>query len=79
MVSCGLLTCIDSPRSLLFDIFVVRFLVALLKAWVLESAHVSVSDPQESLPVWKLQAEWSMASQSPDLTEALFQVLMCWL
>ncbi|XP_062852641.1 U3 small nucleolar RNA-associated protein 6 homolog [Trichomycterus rosablanca] len=30
-------------------------------------------NPKESLPVWKLQVVWSMASQSPDMTEALFQ------
>ncbi|XP_060725036.1 U3 small nucleolar RNA-associated protein 6 homolog [Tachysurus vachellii] len=30
-------------------------------------------NPKDSLPLWKLQAEWSAASQSPDETEAMFQ------
>ncbi|KAI5613768.1 U3 small nucleolar RNA-associated protein 6-like [Silurus asotus] len=30
-------------------------------------------NPKDSLPLWKLQAEWSVASQPPAETEALFQ------
>lgn len=30
-------------------------------------------NPKESLPLWQLQAEWSMASQTQEETEALFQ------
>ncbi|XP_072538940.1 U3 small nucleolar RNA-associated protein 6 homolog [Salminus brasiliensis] len=30
-------------------------------------------NPKESLPLWQLQAEWSMASRTPEETEALFQ------
>ncbi|KAB5584673.1 hypothetical protein PHYPO_G00110190 [Pangasianodon hypophthalmus] len=33
-------------------------------------------NPKESLPLWKLRAEWSVASQPPDETEALFQKAM---
>uniref|UniRef100_A0A8C7HFJ0 UTP6 small subunit processome component n=1 Tax=Oncorhynchus kisutch TaxID=8019 RepID=A0A8C7HFJ0_ONCKI len=30
-------------------------------------------NPKSSLPLWQLQVEWSMTSQSPEETEALFQ------
>ncbi|XP_010871256.2 U3 small nucleolar RNA-associated protein 6 homolog [Esox lucius] len=30
-------------------------------------------NPKESLPLWQLQVEWSMTSQTPEETEALFQ------
>ncbi|XP_017337040.1 U3 small nucleolar RNA-associated protein 6 homolog [Ictalurus punctatus] len=30
-------------------------------------------NPKDTLPLWKLQAEWSITSQPPDETEALFQ------
>ncbi|XP_036427306.1 U3 small nucleolar RNA-associated protein 6 homolog [Colossoma macropomum] len=30
-------------------------------------------NPKDSLPLWQLQAEWSMASQTPEETDALFQ------
>ncbi|KAF7659958.1 hypothetical protein LDENG_00290460 [Lucifuga dentata] len=30
-------------------------------------------NPKESLPLWQLQVQWSVASQSPDKTEAVFQ------
>uniref|UniRef100_A0A674ES69 UTP6 small subunit processome component n=1 Tax=Salmo trutta TaxID=8032 RepID=A0A674ES69_SALTR len=30
-------------------------------------------NPKSSLPLWQLQVEWSMTSQSPEATEALFQ------
>uniref|UniRef100_A0A8B9LQ05 UTP6 small subunit processome component n=1 Tax=Astyanax mexicanus TaxID=7994 RepID=A0A8B9LQ05_ASTMX len=31
-------------------------------------------NPKDSLPLWQLQAEWSMVSQTQEETEALFQV-----
>lgn len=30
-------------------------------------------NPKESLPLWQLQADWSMASKTPEETEAFFQ------
>lgn len=30
-------------------------------------------NPKESLPLWRLQVEWSVTSQTPEETEALFQ------
>ncbi|KAI4889138.1 hypothetical protein NFI96_015137 [Prochilodus magdalenae] len=30
-------------------------------------------NPKDSLPLWQLQAEWSMTSQTPEETDALFQ------
>ncbi|XP_077575677.1 U3 small nucleolar RNA-associated protein 6 homolog [Stigmatopora nigra] len=33
-------------------------------------AHI---DPKESLPVWQLQVQWSVANQNPEETEAIFK------
>ncbi|XP_077460406.1 U3 small nucleolar RNA-associated protein 6 homolog [Stigmatopora argus] len=30
-------------------------------------------DPKESLPVWQLQVQWSLANQNPEETEAIFK------
>lgn len=30
---------------------------------------------QESLPLWQLQVQWSVANQSPDETEVVFKVV----
>lgn len=44
-----------------------------VEAGLLFQESLNHVNPKDCLPLWQLQAEWSMASRTPEETEALFQ------